>query len=126
MIQLQKYLVYKGEYMSTQYPDSLDVLSNPSSTDKLNSDTVPHSAQHANANDAIEAIQTVLGVSPSGVHLTVKDRIIAAEQSIEEQSVLNGLDDVTITEVNPGDVLRFSGVNWANYPEKNIVDGGNF
>lgn len=112
--------------MSTNYPNSLDVLENPTSTDRLNSTTVPHADQHANANDAIEAIQTVLGVNPAGSHLTVKDRIIAAEGDIVNQSVLNGLNDVTIATVNGGDVLRYSGSEWVNYPEENLVDGGNF
>lgn len=112
--------------MATNYPNSLDVLQNPSSSDRLNSGTVPHADQHANANDAIEAIQTVLGTNPAGVHLTIKDRIIAAESSISTQSVLNGLTDVTITVANSGDVLRFTGTEWVNYPEENLVDGGNF
>jgi hypothetical protein len=112
--------------MATQYPNSLDVLNNPSSTDRLDSPTVPHHEQHSNANDAIEAIQTVIGVNPAGGHLTVKDRIIAAETDIVNQSVLNGLTDVTIGTANGGDILRYSGTEWVNYPEENLVDGGNF
>lgn len=112
--------------MATNYPNSLDTLQNPTSTDRLDSPTVPHHEQHANANDAIEAIQTVLGVSPAGSHLTVKDRISAAESSISNQSVLNGMTDVTINTVTSGDILRFSGTEWVNYPEENLVDGGNF
>lgn len=112
--------------MATQYPNSLDVLQNPTPTDRLNSVTVPHHEQHSNANDAIESIQTVLGTNPAGSHLTVKDRIISAETDIQNQSVLNGLTDVTIATANSGDVLRYSGSEWVNYPEENLVDGGNF
>jgi len=112
--------------MATQYPNSLDVLQNPTPTDRLNSVSVPHHEQHANANDAIESIQTVLGTNPAGSHLTVKDRIISAETDIQNQSVLNGLTDVTIATANSGDVLRYSGSEWINYPEENLVDGGNF
>lgn len=112
--------------MSTQYPNSLDILINPTSADRLDSPTVPHHEQHANANDAIEAIQTVLGTNPAGSFLTVKDRIISIESDISTQSVLNGLTDVTISSVATGDVLRFTGTEWMNYPEKDIVDGGNF
>lgn len=112
--------------MATNYPNSLDVLINPTDTDRLNSVTVPHARQHADANDAIEALQTVLGINPAGIHLTVKDRIIAAELDISNQSVLNGLTDVTISTANSGDVLRYSGSEWVNYPEENLVDGGNF
>jgi hypothetical protein len=112
--------------MATQYPSGLDNFVNPTPADKLNSTTVPHSDQHANLNDAVEAIQTVLGLNPAGSHLTVKDRIISAESQISTQSVLNGLNDVTISQVGTGDLLRFNGSQWINYSEENLVDGGNF
>jgi hypothetical protein len=105
--------------MATNYPNSLDVLQNPAATDTLNSGTVPHHLQHANVNDAIEAVQTVLGVLPAGSYLTIKDRIAASE-------ALNGLSDVTITSVAAGNVLRYNGSKWANYSESNLTDGGNF
>jgi len=112
--------------MTTQYPSSLDVFTNPTATDTLNSGDVPHHLQHANVNDAVEAIQTVLGLNPAGAHLTIKDRIISAETTISSQSVLNGLDDVTITSVSTGNILRYNGYQWVNYSEANVVDGGNF
>jgi hypothetical protein len=65
-------------------------------------------------------------VSPAGAHLTVKDRIIAAEQSISDQSILNGLTDVTISQVANGNILRYNGSQWVNYAEGNLTDGGNF
>ena len=105
--------------MATNYPNSLDVLINPTVNDTLNSTTVPHHQQHANLNDAMEAVQTVLGFNPAGSHLTVKDRIAASE-------ALNGLSDVTITSVAAGNVLRYNGSKWVNYLETNLTDGGNF
>jgi hypothetical protein len=51
--------------MATNFPTSLDSLTNPVSTDKLNSP--PHATQHANANDAIEALQAKVGVNSSAV-----------------------------------------------------------
>jgi hypothetical protein len=112
--------------MATNYPNSLDVLINPTVNDTLNSTTVPHHLQHANVNDAVEAVQTVLGLNPAGSHLTIKDRIIATESAISTQSVLNGLTDVTISGVNSGNVLRYDGSQWVNYAEKDVTDGGNF
>jgi hypothetical protein len=44
--------------MPTNFPTSVDSLVNPLSTDPQNAPS--HSAQHANANDAIEAIETYL------------------------------------------------------------------
>jgi hypothetical protein len=53
--------------MATNFPTSVDVLTNPVSNDSLNSPS--HSAQHANANDAIEAIEGYLltGAGASGL-----------------------------------------------------------
>jgi len=45
------------------YPSALDALANPTASDTLAG--VPHDAQHANANDAIEALQTKLGIGAS-------------------------------------------------------------
>lgn len=112
--------------MPTQYPGSLDNFVNPTATDTLNSATVPHAQQHANLNDAVEAMQTVIGLNPAGAHLTVKDRIISAETQIANQSILNGLTDVTISSVSNGDLLRYNGTQWVNYTENDLVDGGNF
>lgn len=63
--------------MATNYPTSLDALTNPTAGDSLTSPT--HAGQHANANDAIEAIQTELGTEPSGASATVKARFEAIE-----------------------------------------------
>lgn len=48
---------------ATNFPTSLDVLTNPGATDSVA--TISHSAQHSNANDAIEAVQAKLGISAS-------------------------------------------------------------
>lgn len=47
--------------MSTNYPNSLDSLANPAGTNTQ--DNPSHSAQHANANDAIEAIESTVGTT---------------------------------------------------------------
>ncbi len=47
--------------MATAFPAAIDALSNPLATDTLSA--VSHSAQHANANDAIEAIETRIGTT---------------------------------------------------------------
>lgn len=51
--------------MATGFPTSLDTLTNPTSTDALTSPS--HADQHADANDAIEALQTKVGVNGSAV-----------------------------------------------------------
>ena len=51
--------------MATNFPTTLDSLTNPSAGQTLNSPS--HSAQHANSNDAIEALQAKVGVDSSAV-----------------------------------------------------------
>ncbi len=51
--------------MSTNFPSSLDTLTNPISTDPVTNPS--HASQHANANDAIEALEAKVGVDSSAV-----------------------------------------------------------
>lgn len=51
--------------MATDFPTGLDALTNPTATDYLNSPS--HSGQHANANDAIEALEAKVGINSSAV-----------------------------------------------------------
>lgn len=51
--------------MATNFPTSLDSLTNPQPTDELTSPS--HADQHANANDAIEALEAKVGVNGSSV-----------------------------------------------------------
>ena len=51
--------------MATNFPTSLDTLTNPLATDTL--DSPPHDTQHADANDAIEALEAKVGVNSSAV-----------------------------------------------------------
>jgi len=46
--------------MATNYPGSLDVFTNPASGNTL--DSPSHSLQHSNLNDAVEAVETKLGI----------------------------------------------------------------
>jgi len=47
----------------TSYPGALDTFTNPTGTDDTS--VLSHAAQHANANDAIEALEAKLGTSNS-------------------------------------------------------------
>lgn len=53
--------------MAINFPTSLDTFTNPTATDQVASVTVPHATQHANANDAIEALEAKVGVDGSAV-----------------------------------------------------------
>lgn len=58
--------------MASSYPGGIDSLPNPATSDSMA--VVSHAGQHADANDAIEAIETELGTNPSGASASVKDR----------------------------------------------------
>ena len=53
--------------MTTAFPGAIDAFTNPTATDALDSATVPHAAQHANVNDAVEAIETAIGTTGAPV-----------------------------------------------------------
>ena len=89
--------------MTTAYPGAIDDFTNPTASDTLNSVTVPHATQHANANDAIEAIETVLGTNPEGEAETVSARIGALETTVDTpdtglSAVVSALDTTVNAE----------------------------
>lgn len=59
--------------MATNYPAGLDNLTNPVTTDPVNSPS--HAVQHANANDAIEALQAKVGTNNSLVTTSIDYRV---------------------------------------------------
>jgi len=59
--------------MATTFPTTLDQLLNPAATDSI--EFVSHSAQHANANDAIEALEAKLGVNNSTDTTTIDYKV---------------------------------------------------
>lgn len=65
--------------MAINYPTSLDALTNPVSNDSLN--TPSHSLQHSDANDAIEAIETKLGIGNSPAGSAVANSVLRANGS---------------------------------------------
>lgn len=91
--------------MASTFPTSKDNLANPSSTDEL----VGHAAQHANANDSIEALENVVGVTNStdSASLTYKVNQLSTSvatlsntsTSIETLMGLEGNNDLTIAGI---------------------------
>ena len=59
--------------MATTFPTTLDQLLNPAATDSV--ELVSHSAQHSNANDAIEALEAKLGVDNSTNTATIDYKV---------------------------------------------------
>ena len=85
--------------MTTNFPSSLDSFSNPSATDAMDSATVPHADQHANVNDAVEALQAKVGVDGSAVAGSLDYQV--ANQGltlVKTQTVGSGVSSVTVTD----------------------------
>ena len=72
--------------MATNFPASLDSLTNPTSSDSLNSPS--HSAQHANSNDAIEALQAKVGADSSAVTSSLDYKIAQLEAGVTGGKIL--------------------------------------
>lgn len=91
--------------LTTSFPTSLDNLSNPESTDSLSG----HAQQHADTNDAIEALQTKVGINGSAAPSSLDYRINALENagagSIAQDLGLSGNNDLTITGIENKTVL---------------------
>jgi hypothetical protein len=66
--------------MATDFPVDLDTLINPTSTNKLSAPS--HSQQHANANDAIEALQAKVGIDGSEDPDSLDYKITSVEEQI--------------------------------------------
>ena len=91
--------------MTTVFPAGKDNLANPSATDDLNG----HAAQHANANDAIEALETAVGITGStdSESLTYKvnlinDTLVSMTNATDAISTLFGLEgnnDLTVNGI---------------------------
>lgn len=67
--------------MPSNYPGALDSFVNPNAADAL--DDPPHADQHADINDAMEAVQSELGVNPAGSYADVRARLDDLEARIE-------------------------------------------
>jgi hypothetical protein len=75
--------------MATAFPTGLDNLTNPAPGDYEDTPGVLHSAQHINANDAIEALQTKVGINGSAANTTldylIKTHLVAADPHTQYQ-----------------------------------------
>jgi hypothetical protein len=59
--------------MATNFPTSLDNLTNPAGSDPVNNPS--HATQHANINDAIEVLEAKVGVNDSAVTTSLDYRV---------------------------------------------------
>ena len=84
--------------MTTNFPSGLDSFTNPTATDAMDSVTVPHADQHADVNDAVEALQAKVGVDGSAVTSSLDYQV--ANQGltlVKAQTIGSGVSSVTVT-----------------------------
>ena len=78
--------------MSSNFPTSLDSLTDPTATGKLNSPS--HSQQHININDAVEKIEAKVGVNSSAV-TTSHDYKLSGVGTGDKASSVTGTETLT-------------------------------
>jgi hypothetical protein len=98
--------------MASNFPSSLDTFTNPSSSDAMDSVSVPHATQHSDLNDAVEALQAKVGADSSGV-VSSHDYKIAALEAISHGKILQVVsttktDNFTTTSTSFVDVTGMS------------------
>lgn len=112
--------------MATNFPSSLDSLTNPQAGDTLANPS--HSEQHANANDAIEALQAKVGVNSSAVTTSLDYKVSQLETNAVSSGLVDakgdlivGTADNTVSRLAVGtngyglvaDSAEASGLKWA-------------
>jgi hypothetical protein len=81
--------------MSTNFPTTIDSLTNPLSTDTL--DSPSHAGQHADVNDAVEALEAKVGVDDSAVTSSHDYKIDALETDVSTLEAAQPTGDVVGT-----------------------------
>jgi len=99
--------------MTTSFPTGLDALTNPAAGDPTTSPS--HSAQHANVNDAVEAIEAKVGIDASTDLLSHDRRLrsrneVHATTTFTNSTAENTLFTFTVPQNEPkaGDVYRLT------------------
>lgn len=92
--------------MATNFPASLDTLTNPTANDKV--DVVSHADQHANANDAIEALQAKVGANGSAVQTSHDFKLseVTGPAKAVSTTAIQTLENKTLTapDINNPDI----------------------
>jgi len=94
--------------MTTNFPTVIDAFSNPSSATFLDQAGLKHSDQHSNANDAIESLETKLGIDFSSTQNSI-DYICNLFLMTQGQHQAGGYREITYA-ASP--VINIDSVKW--------------
>jgi len=92
--------------VTTNFPSSIDAFTNPTSADTL--DNPPHDQQHADINDAMEAVQAKVGVDGSAVTSSLDYKV--AQQGltfIKSVTIGSGVSSVTVSDAFSADFQNY-------------------
>jgi hypothetical protein len=100
--------------MTTNFPTSLDALTNPTSSDPLNSPN--HAGQHADANDAIEALQAKVGIDGSAVVTSIDYKLNNTVATLTGSQTLTNktLGETVVSASGTGNALRITQTGTGN------------
>ena len=108
------------------FPTSLDSLTNPVATDSTI--VVHHATQHADENDAIEALETKVGINSSAdtASLDYKVKSAGSVNPGHLHTLAAGLSDVVVSSLVNNDILYWSSSNarWQNGHSDSILPAG--
>ena len=112
--------------MASNFPTSLDAFTNPSSTDSMDSVSVPHATQHADLNDAVEALQAKVGADSSAVTSSHDYKIAdhASRITTLEGATTGSLVLITSTSVSAASSVSIDGCFTAAYDNYLVVMTG--
>jgi hypothetical protein len=124
--------------MAINYPTSLDNFTNPTSSDAMNSVTVPHATQHSDLNDAVEALQAKVGVNSSAVATSLEYRVNVLENAEIPDTIIDAKGDLIVGTADDtagrlavgandyvltADSAEATGLRWAALPSSGISTG---
>ena len=89
--------------MATNFPTSLDSLTNPQSTDSV--EVVSHASQHSNANDAIEALEAKVGADNSAVTTSLDYRVRTLESASVDDEAIQGIVGAMVSSNTETDIV---------------------
>lgn len=109
--------------MAISYPSALDSLSNPTATDPtLNpGNPLDHAGQHSDLNDAIEALQTKVGINASAVVASLDNKVTTHLAASIAHGVTGAVVGTTNSQTLTGKTLDGASNTFSNIPKASVV-----